>query len=197
MEYYLLLALHTDNYINALAIYKKAAANNKFKRLTGLVKEKWQIYDVYLNYIVEAKGDKNPVLRMQKRKTFRLSRFLNDPILYPKDQRIFTVLNVVAQMLFLLEKKSYSAVTERIDRLKSYANRQLKKEEFYRAIQFIRLLQQLSKADFQYENLSNTDKYYTRLLETPFKYRGLITELEIIPYESLWNLILDRVKKIN
>lgn len=196
MEYYLLLALHTENYINALAIYKKASSNNKFKRLTGLTKEKWRIYDVYLNYIVEAKGDKNPILKMQRRKTFRLSRFLNDPILYPKDQRIFAVLNVVAQMLFLLEKKSYSAVTERIDRLKSYANRQLKKEEFYRAIQFIRLLQQLSKADFQYDNLSNVSKYHNRLTETPFKYRGLITELEIIPYESLWNLILERIRKL-
>ena len=100
---------------------------------------------------------------------------------------------VVAQLLFLLEKKSYNAATERIDRLKSYANRQLKKEEYHRAIQFIRLLQQLSKAEFQVEHLSNTDKYYNRLIETPFFYRGLTSELEVIPYEKLWNLILSRL----
>ena len=147
MEYYYLLAMHTDNYINALAIYKKASSNTKFKRLVGLKKEKWKIYDIYINYVIESQGDSNPILRMQRRKNFRLSRFLNDPILYPKDQRVFTVLLVTAQLLFLLEKKSYSAVTERIDRLKSYANRQLKKEVFFRAIQFIRLLQQLAKAE--------------------------------------------------
>ncbi len=195
MEYYFLLAMHTDNYINALAIFNKATNNTKFKKVTGTDKEKWKIYDYYLNYIIESQAETSPVFRNQRRKNFRLSRFLNDPILYPKDQRIFTVLLIVAQILFLLEKKSYNAVAERIDRLKSYANRQLKKEEFHRAVQFIRLLQQLFKADFVPENLTNVDKYYERLIETPFKYRGLITELEVIPYEKLWNLILDRLKK--
>lgn len=195
MEYYLLLAVHTENYINAIAIYNEASSNTKFKKMTGSDREKWRIYDIYLNYIIDSRGAENPVLMTQKRKNFRLSRFLNDPVLYPKDQRIFTVLMVVAQILFCLEKKGYHAMNERIDRLKSYANRQLKKEEYYRAIQFIRLLQQLSKAEFQSENLSNVDKYYERLIETPFFFRGLISELEIIPYEKLWLMILDKLRK--
>ena len=129
----------------------------------------------------------------QRTKAFRLQRFLNDPILYSKDQRIFTVLVIIAQILFLLEKRSYNAVSERIDRLKSYANRQLKKDEYYRVNQFIRLLQQLPKADYNPEYLSNVDKYYDRLIETPFRYRGFILELEIIPYEKLWKMILVRI----
>ena len=195
MEYYLLLAIHTDNWLNAMAIYTKATTHSKFKKLSFQIKEKWKIYDTYLNYIIESEGESNPVLKMQKKKAFRLSRFLNDPILYPKDQRVFTVLMVIAQILFFLEKKSYGAVTERTERLKSYANRQLKKEEYYRAIQFIRLLQQLSKADFQLSNLSNTEKYYTRLIETPFFFRGIISELEVIPYEKLWNMILQMIER--
>ncbi len=194
MEYYLLLALHTDNYINAIAISNEATEHNKFKKLSSLTREKWRIYTVYLNYIIESQAENNPIMQTQRKKTFRLSRFLNDPILYPKDQRIFTVHLVVAQILFFLEKKSYSNVTERIERLKSYANRQLKKDEYFRAIQFIRMLQQLVKSDYQIENLSNNDKYYQRLIEQPFFYRGLIAELEIIPYEKLWNLILSRLK---
>ena len=194
MEYYLLLSIHTDNYINALAIYNNAINNNKFKKLSLFTREKWKIYDVYLNYIIESEGASNPVLLTQRKKSFRVSRFLNDPILYPKDQRIFTVHMVVAQILFFLEKKGHNAVIERIDRLKNYANRQLKKEEFFRAIQFIRLLQQLSKADFRVEDLSNVDKYYNRLVEVPFFYRGIISELEVIPYEKLWNLILKRLQ---
>jgi len=194
MQYYLLLALHTENYINALAIYKKATNNTKFKRLSLGEKEVWRVYDIYLNYIIESQGERNPILKMQKRRKFRLSRFLNDPVLYPKDQRVFTILLVVAQLLFFLEKKSYSAATERIDRLKGYANRQLKKEVYHRAINFIRLLQQLAKADYQPKNLSNTDKYFVRLEEEPFKYRGLISEIEVIPYEHLWNMILERLR---
>ena len=80
--------------------------------------------------------------------------------------------------------------------MKSYANRQLKKEEYFRAIQFIRLLQQLSKADYEHDQLSNIDKYYSRLEEKPFKYRGLITELEVIPYDKLWKLVMERVERL-
>jgi len=195
MEYYYLLAIHTDNYVNALAIYNEAVGNTKFKKLNANTREKWRIYDVYMNYIIEIKGASNPILLNQKRKSFRQSRFLNDPILYPKDQRIFTILMVVAQVLFLLDKKSFSAATERIERLKNYASRQLKKEEYFRAIQFIRLLQQLNKADYQPENLSNVTKYYDRLIETPFFYRGLISELEVIPYEKLWNIVLENISR--
>ena len=101
---------------------------------------------------------------------------------------------IIAQILFSIEKKGYNAVGERIERLKNYANRQLKKEVYYRVIQFIRLLQQLEKADYKVENLSNVDKYYDRLIETPFAYRGLISELEVIPYEKLWNYILKRLQ---
>lgn len=194
MEYYLLLAIHTDNHINALAIYNKATSHSKFKRLDSFVREKWKVYYTFLNYIIESQGADNPILLTQRKKAFRLSKFLNDPILYPKDQRIFTVLMIVAQILFLIEKKSFNNVTERIDRLKTYANRQLKKDEFFRAVQFIRLLQQLVKVDYQLDNLSNTEKYYNRLIETPFFYRGMLHELEVIPYEKLWNIILSRLR---
>ena len=134
------------------------------------------------------------MLESQRRKTFRMSRFLSDPILYPKDQRIFTVLMVVAQALFFIEKKSFTSAEERIDRLKNYSNRQLKKEEYLRVNQFIRLLQQLNKAEFQVDKLSNTQKYLDKLSSSKFLNRGLISELEIIPLEKLWEMLLSRLK---
>mgnify|MGYP000055552128 CR=1 FL=1 len=193
MEYYLFLSIHTDNYINAIAIYYEAISHSKFKKQSAITKEKWKVYDVYLNFIIESQGKSNPILEAQRRKTFRVSRFLNDPILYPKDQRIFTVLLVVAQLLFFIDKKSFNAADERIDRLKNYANRQLKKEEYFRVIQFIRLLQQLNKAEFQPAKLSNVEKYYNRLIEKPMLYRGLPSEIEVIPYEKLWKMILAKL----
>ncbi|MEM1218474.1 MAG: hypothetical protein AAGH79_06160, partial [Bacteroidota bacterium] len=189
MEYYFLLAMHTGNYAHALQIYNDTVSNNKFKKLASDKAEKWNIFNVFLNFIIESKGKENPLLKKQKRRSFRLPQFLEDPLLYAKDQRIFTVLQVIAQVLFLLEKRSYNNLPERIDRLKGYANRQLRKEEYFRVIQFIRLLQQLAKANYRAEQLSNVQKYYDRLIETPFYYRGLINELEVIPYEQLWKMI--------
>jgi hypothetical protein len=195
MEYYFLLAMHSDNFINALAIHNRAINHARYKKLPNMEREKWNLYETYLDYIIETQSGDNPAFLAHRKRTNKTSKFLNDNILYPKDQRIFTVHFVVAQIMYYLDKSNYSAVTERIDRLKNYANRQLKPEEYYRAINFIRLMQQLSKAEYQVEDLSNVDKYYNRLIDTPFYFRGLVQEMEVIPYEKLWNMMLKSVKK--
>lgn len=194
MEYYLLLAMHTDNYINALAILLKAVSHTRYKKLPSEARERWKIYEVYLNYMTEIYGDEQPILRRQNRRPFKISKFLSDPVLYPKDMRIFTIFTLIAQVLFNIEQRQFNQAVEITDRLKNYANRQLRKEDFYRLIAFIRLLQQLAKANYRHDDLSNTEKYYNRLLEVPFYYRGLTAELEVVPYEHLWNIILKRLK---
>jgi hypothetical protein len=190
MEYYFLLAMHTENYLQAIAIFKEAYNHPKFKKLKYAETEKWHLFNGYMGYIIESEGKTNKVLQMQPLKNFKPNQLLKDEALYPKDQRVFTVHALILQILLLLERNNFSEVRERIDRLKKYANRQLRKEEYYRSVQFIRLLQQLSKADFQPEELSNTSKYLRALQEHPFFYRGVIMELEIIPYELLWERIL-------
>ncbi len=195
MEYYFLLAMHTENYINAIAIYNRAADNSRFKKLEETEQEKWNIYKAYVHYIIESEGKTNKVLQMQRKKNFRASRMINSPVLYPKSLRIFSVLMIILQILFLMERNSFNAVTERIERLKKYANQQLRKEEYTRPVQFIRLLQQANKADFQIDDLSDkAQKYLDRLKQQPFFYRGVVTELEIIPYEKLWERILGYLK---
>ena len=124
--------------------------------------------------------------------SFRLSRFLNDPIVYPKDQRVFTIHLVIAQLLFCLGKDEQMAA-DCVNRLRLYANKQLRKEENNRLIQFIRLLNQLSRAGFEPSELRNTEKYLSALQQTPFHYRGLISEWEILPLEELWMHILSRL----
>ncbi|HFA51596.1 MAG TPA: hypothetical protein ENJ95_21485 [Bacteroidetes bacterium] len=193
LEYYLLLALHTDNYINAMAIFNRAISNSKFKKLNYQTREKWKIYETYLHYFMETQTDKIAVLRAQASRTFRPKRFLNDPVIYPKHLRVYTIHLVIAQFLFLLEKGNYQMATERVDRLKKYATKQLKKEDQSRMINFIRLLQQLAKANYKIRNMSGTDKYYERMVGKPLFYRGRIEELEIVPFEKLWDYILKQL----
>ena len=194
LEYYLLLAFYTENYINAMAIFNRANSHSKFKKLGLQVQEKWKIYEAYLNYFFESQPDKIAALRAQATRTFRISSFINNPLIYPKHLRTFTVHQVIAQFLFLLDKGNHQQATERVERLRGYATKQLTKEGQFRMIHFIRLLQQLSKADYDLKNLTGTEKYYNRLTDTPFMYRGIIQELEVVPFEKLWNYILERLK---
>jgi len=96
---------------------------------------------------------------------------------------------LILQVLFLFEERKFNDAIERIDRLKKYANRQLRREEYSRPVQFIRLLQQYAKSDFQPTEVTGTERYLNQLKDTPFFYRGVSDELEIIPYETLWEYV--------
>ena len=191
MEYYFLLAMYTENYLPAMAILNRAMDHARFRKLPTMLREKWRIFEMYLHFIAHLYGNDMPVLAQQKRKTFRLNRFLEETFIYSKEQRIYTIHMLVGQVLFYVLKNERMAAHERVEKLKSYANRQLRREEYYRTVQFIRMLQQFSKADFQLDALTSNTKYYDRLVEHPHRYRGLIVELEVIPYEKLWNLMLE------
>lgn len=193
LEYYLLLSMHTDNYINALAILNRAMNNSKFKKLDGDIKEKWVVYEAYLAFLTEAAAPSNPISQVSKRKSFKVSKFLSEPAVHSKELKVLTVHTLIVQALFNIKRKSYPAADEVIEKLKMYANRQLKPEDYYRTIQFIRLLQQAPKADYKKVNLSNTEKYYSRLISSPFNYRGMVSEIEVIPYEKLWELVLEQL----
>ncbi len=194
MEKYLLLAIHSRNYDAARKLFCRVFEDKRYKSINGNEKEKWKTIEAYLCFLTWFETE-NEAERPKRFKQFRVRRFLEEPIIFPKGQRIFTVLLVIGQVLFLLEEGRMGEAYERIERLKGYANRLLKKEEHFRIIQFVRLLQQLAKADFNYENIGVHQKYYDRLEQTPLKYRGVIDELEIIPYQELWSMVLDTVSK--
>ena len=191
LEMYFLLAVHTKRYVNAVAIYHRATGNNRFKHLPHAVRERWKVYDVAQHYLIELRGAENPILLEQRKKAFRLNRFLTEPLLYPKDQRILTLQMTIFQMLFLLQRRKLTQAGERVDRLKSFANRQLKRELHGRPIQLIRNLQQLARVDFQADRLNNIEELTEKLAAHPFVYRGQLSELEVIPYEQVWELALE------
>lgn len=190
IEYYLLLALHCQQYAQAHKIFDRIYDDKRFKKLSGSEKEKWKAFEAYLCFLLWL-GSESSFDRPKRYKQFRVKRFLEEPIIFPKNQRIFTVILVIGQVLFLLKEERLGEAFERIERLKGYSNRLLKQDEHYRVTQFVRLLQQLAKAHFDYKNIGVHQKYLDRLNENPLKYRGLINELEIIPYQQLWAIILE------
>lgn len=194
MEYYFLLAMHSGQYEVAQAVFNDTLSSPQFKRLEEEMQTKWNIFEVYLHFVLNHISHTSSNLTAKNRSAFRLSQFLSEVIEYPREHRVFTVQLVVAQILFFVYTRNYTQATERIHWLKEEANRHLKKEDYYRAVQFIRLLQQLPKADYERNQLSNTEKYLARLNERPFFYRGVITELEVLPYEKLWELLLQKLR---
>ena len=190
MEYYLLLAMHTDNYLNAMAIYNRAVNHPKFKKLKSDTRDKWTVFEAYINFFVESPATQSLASQASRRKGFKVAKFLSEQFQFSKESKILTAHVLIAQIFFHLRRKSYPAASEATERLMLFTSRQLKPEEYYRTVQFVRMLQQMEKLDYKVSDLSKTDKYHQRIRQKPWSYRGLVREIEIVPYEKLWEIFL-------
>ncbi|MEM0991845.1 MAG: hypothetical protein AAF847_14805 [Bacteroidota bacterium] len=192
-EYLFLLAMHIKNYDKANEIYTDVTSFARFKKADQGIQKKWSVFNFYLSYVkkyLHTDKEGEPIVKS----TLRVNKFMEEAALYPKTERILMVHHIIVQILFLMEENRFSKARKLILQLKGHINRQLRKEEYFRTIQFIRLLQQLQKANFEVSSLSNTEKYLLRIREEePFFYRGLLMEIEIIPYENIWEIILERL----
>lgn len=192
MEYYLLTAIHTENFIHGVAVFIRAKSHNKFKKLELETKEKWRVYEVYLNYFIEKQSGQFEALKEQMAKNFRLNRFLVNDLMLPKEFKMLGIHLLIGQILFHLDRNSLPEAAEGISRLRTIG-KSLNDSENYRMLQFIKLLQQILKANFKLSELSGTERAYENLVSHPFSYRGKLNELEVVPFEKLWNFLLTRL----
>ena len=94
--------------------------------------------------------------------------------------------------LFLLLDNKYSQIIDRVDSLTQYTYRYLHKDETFRSNCFIKMLLLMVKADFH----PIRTKTYTTDLKKKLDSSHLITDerstqVEIIPYDYLWELIIE------
>lgn len=195
MEYYLLLATHSGNYLQAIAIFQLITNNSLFTKLDRYQKEKWKIYYAYLHYIIIHYQLDSLLLNQIGYKTLNPINILQKEINYPQKLRVLQVLQLIVQVLIGINSKQFKDLPAKIAKLNYLANRILKKEDNNRTIQFIKLLNQLRKANFNYNLLSSADKYYTKLRENNFSFQvDNINGLEIISYEELWKNITQKLQ---
>ena len=192
LEQYLLLSLHTNNPVQAYEIFCTAVENKNFNNLYDRETENWRTYEAYIHYFFSIGAIKLPTKGNPKIKKFRLLRFLNDMPVHSRDKRRSNIPILIIHVLFLLQKKEYEKVIDRVESLNLYCYRYLRKDDTFRSNCFIKMLLQLPKANFHREAvIRKTEKYYNKLLENPSNLSMQASEIEIMPYEMLWEYVLD------
>lgn len=193
-EYCFLYAMHSKSYTQALSIYNQVLNLPGFKRADEALHEKWNLFQAYLNYCLQYHHTEKSTSKEPMAKRFKTNKLLTQPLLFSKEQKVYIIHLAIAQILYCIEEKNFRRIKDLAHILGAHLNKTFRKDEYFRSIQIIRLLQQLAKAEFIVDDLSNTEKYYKRLTEdNPFVYKGLLQELEIIPYENIWEMALERV----
>lgn len=158
--------------------------------------EQWSIREAYVYFLIKIDKIDLSTFNNENIKHFSISKFLNSVPFHSKDKSGQNITIIVIQILFFLSDRKYNKIIDRIDALSQYTYRYLRKDESFRSNCFIKMLLLMIKADF-HPVRTNT---YTSELRIKLNNSHLImneksTQVEIIPYEYLWEFILEILEK--
>lgn len=192
LDLHFVLLMHTEQYTEAYLIYIKATQHRNFKHLFPARKEKWKIYEAYLEFLITKKLI--DVSTLPKKKKFRLGRFLNETPLFARDKRGMNIPILILQIAFLVLQKKHVEVFEKIQAIEKYTTRNLKRDDTFRSNCFIRMLMQLPKAHYQQSKvIKKTKNWKKKLSSMPIKLAGQAHELEVLPYERTWRFMVEEL----
>lgn len=188
---FLLLSFHANKLEKAYEIFCKSTEHKNFKLLYDNSAENWRVYEAYIYYFISIGAIKPPAKLKPRIQSFRIQKFLNEVPVYSKDKRGMNIPILIIHILFLLQKQDYDNVIDRVESLNQYCYRYLRKDDTYRSNCFIKMLLQLPKANFHKQGvLRKSKKYFNKLKMHPLNISKQANEIEIMPYEILWEYIL-------
>jgi len=184
--------LSTKNYTMAYKYLIEALNEDSLKKLNESFREPWLIKEAYMQLLLkmgkvtEVEDSKN------KLRPFRINRFLNEVPLYSRDKSGRNIAILIIHVLFLFIQKKDDELQRRLDALGQYSFRYLRNDETLRSNAFIKMLQKLPDANYHPKGIERrVYKFYKRLVATPMNISEDSAETEVIPYEHLWEIVLE------
>jgi hypothetical protein len=196
MEYYFLLTMHTQHFVEAEGIYKEISTHPRFESQPAHRLEKWRIFELYLKYAllsIPATAAFEEVHRPQ----LRIKTFLRSVPTYTKDKQGFNVAVLVLQILYLLESEEFDGIISRMEALKTYKTRYLRGGSQRQSSLFFKMLLVMESSSFSFKlTKDKAQKYYELLLATKSDSSDISEGLQILPFEWLWEQILEKLRVI-
>ena len=181
MEYWFLMSMKAGNYPEASNIYKNVRSKVDLRDGDPSLTDRWRIYRAYLCFIA-------PCREIQRGFNFDKLRQLNGNS--NRQNYGYNIASLIIRFLYSLQEGEISTVKKCIGELSKYSSYHLDKRHNYRNSIFIRILEIIIDNNFDYEAISEKIKFYLRKLNQDSNgIADFSDELEVIPYEKLWNII--------
>ncbi len=153
--------------------------------------EAWKLRKAFANILLEAGKIDEKLTEHPKYKKFKLNKFLNEVELFSKDKRGTNISILIVELMHFLIRKQYGKLLDRLDALNQYTYRYLRNDHTLRSNCFIKMLLKLPEAEYHPLRTERyVKKYEKKLRENPFKISLKSIDVEIIPYEQLWEIII-------
>lgn len=183
---------HNSKYAEAFSLLTMVMGHKSFPQLPGNIQETWLISEAYLIFLKEAGQLKIEDKKAESTSNFRLAKFLNEIEIFTKDKKGMNVPVLIAEFLFKLVTNKHDELIDRAEAINKYRSRYLKNDLLIRSNLFLQMLLQVPKNAFKRELVTEkADAYYQDLISIPIETANQTYEIEIIPYEKLWDVVLD------
>ncbi len=188
---YIHTLMHCKEYFNCWKELSLAFNNIYFKKQPPVIKQNFYVLQAYAHFLYKI----GKISGVTNAKEFRVYKFLNEVPEYSRDKQGVNIPIILVQILFFLADQNHHLIIDRIDSLKLYAYRYLKKDENFRSQCFIRMLGEMVRAGFKRQGtLFRTKTLMDKLKSVPIDTYPATAENEIIPYEDLWEMVLGLLK---
>ncbi|MBL7795063.1 MAG: hypothetical protein JNJ90_01035 [Saprospiraceae bacterium] len=176
-ELLVLLFLHSRNYQEAANLFCSVTADSRFAFLPGALRANWSIFGAYLALAGIVSPDEIAIRFERKEATTHPGTLL------------------IAEYIRLLQEKRLEAARNRVPELEHFLFRRNAAPTASRTSVFIQMLLLVSEADFQPDGVSRLVAGHLEHLQTlPLDLATPTLELEVLPYEDLWQIVLQTLE---
>lgn len=190
-HYTLKSQLYNKDYNAAALLINELMTNKRYESISDNLKEIFSTTLGYIHLISQSKliDNRNEIAKIIPE--FKIGKFLNTVPVFSKDKQGINVSILLMHIAYLLQRKDYGTIIDRIDSLKQYAYRYLRKDDSFRSNCMIKMVAQMARADF---NPIRTERYTLefrrQLSEVKLAGSGENIEIEFIPFEDLWEIMI-------
>ncbi len=186
-ELHFLAEFNAGEYELALSIWLQATERPEFADLPPSIAESWRIFEAYLLFLMRC----GRLKERKDSKRFRLAKILNEVHLSSRDKSGMNIPILVIQFLMALAEKQYGLCIDREESLAKYRTRYLKLENAARSHYFFKMLELIPKSNFDVTMIrTNAAPLLANLMAISQKSANQNFEVEVIPYETLWEISL-------
>ena len=191
-NYIFLIHILKKDYDKAYEILSYILNHKTFKNIYNDFRQQWYLKHAFIHFLIRTNKINPEKIKVQKLKPFRLNKFLNDTITLSKDKRGFNITIHIIQILYLIMDEKYDDLLDKMTSLKQYSFRYLKTDEYLRSRTFIKMLITIPEQSYNLKKiLKKTKVLQQKLIATPMDYSEQAMSIEIIPYEQLWEEVLE------
>lgn len=187
LETYLMLAIHAKQYGQAFDLLLQARKNPYYAKQRTAAQQRWELYEAYVQFV---RPEQSP-LKMR-----HFTQFVQKVPDYSRDKQGYNVAILILQFIYFLRRRDIEGLLARLEGLRKYEQRHLRDPATLRSQLFFRLLLLTVKENFGPEASEKKGAPILEKLKAAPQPGQAYGEIEIIPYEDLWELTLGILRQL-